>query len=200
MITNVGEAVPNLQHQQGWFSQPDNDQDVPPHVSLTPGTAPLNRDTGHQARLTPSGGGLPPPPKRFTTPPTPGRNLASRCRYDSMIGNPCFVSARSLHKSLIMRDVNGLVELEAILDLRELVRLGLEDEIHVVAPLEVPGVVGELAFPELLDLVQLGPLGFDLGAHGLGQVLDAILVPARVQGDQTLVLPAHLFCLVCSAC
>jgi len=44
---------------------------------------------------------------------------------------------------------------------------------------------------QLLDLVELGTLRFHLLGDGPYKVVDAFLIPLRVEDDQTLVFPAH---------
>lgn len=95
-----------------------------------------------------------------------------------------------------MLQMHRLIQLETVLDLLDLGRIRLEDVVHVVTGLEVACIVSEVSPPQLLDLIELGALCFHLLGYRSDKVVDAILVPLRVQNNQTLVFPAHVLFLL----
>ena len=95
-----------------------------------------------------------------------------------------------------MLQVDGLVQLEAVLDLAHLSRLCNEDVVHIVTGIQMTGIVGKTSPTELLNFVELGALRFHLLGHCTDEVVDAVIIPLGVQNNQAFVFPAHVSLLV----
>ena len=90
-----------------------------------------------------------------------------------------------------MLKVDEGIQLELALDVLELLASCLEDVIHIVPPLKMAGVVGELPAAHLLDLIKLGPFRFHFLGNGSHEFVHTIFLPLRVQNNQAFVFPVH---------
>mgnify|MGYP001814619758 CR=1 FL=1 len=90
-----------------------------------------------------------------------------------------------------MLEMHQLVELQTILNLHDLGRIGLEDVVHIVTAFKVPGIMGEGAPAELLDLIELGAFLLHLFGDAADEIVDTGFIPLRVEDDQAPVLPVR---------
>ena len=90
-----------------------------------------------------------------------------------------------------MLQVNERIQLKLALDIPDLLGIGFENVVHIVARLKVTGVVDELPAAHLFDLIKLGAFRFHLLGDGSNEFVDTIFLPLRVQNNQAFVFPVH---------
>ena len=98
-----------------------------------------------------------------------------------------------------MLQMHRVVELETAFDAGDNFRACLENVVHIVTSIELPGVVNELFATQLLDFIELGAFLFEFFGDAADELINALLRSLGVQDNQALVLAIHLpFVLVIS--
>ena len=85
-----------------------------------------------------------------------------------------------LSETLVVLQVNAIVQVQYALDLLDALWLGFEDVVNVMSAVEVAGVVGELASAKLLDLVHFGTIAFHFLRYGRNKVVQTIFLALGV--------------------
>ena len=87
--------------------------------------------------------------------------------------------------------VNVLVEAELGAHRVEGGVVGLDLEVDEVAALDVAGAVGELAFAEVVDLLELGAGELHFTAEAADELFDGFFLALHVEDDHGIILALH---------
>ena len=117
---------------------------------------------------------------------------------------PADMRDRGLKKTTAMRGLGAALQVVLLINIFVQTQLGaqgvqsgggaVELDVHEVAGFNVTGIEGELAFAEVVDLLELESGAFHLTANGADEGVDGFFLAFGVEHDECLVFAIHGCC------